>query len=138
MMSNTERYAIQIMHHYAARPAAFLLSSDLMKELQFTTSSLPYIAKVCSQLTKAGYLHAKRGVGGGHQLQRRDVTLAMVLNVFGDTVDRLRQCPLHPGTPRAGHCCPLGESQAAYLAFLQNTKFMQLAQLPKENDHVTL
>ncbi len=66
-----------------------------------------YLAKVLQQLSAAGLVRGRRGVGGGYQLARpaTQITLTEVVRSVGQ-IDRITVCPLGIAT-HGPNLCPL-------------------------------
>ena len=95
-----------------------------------------FLAKIVSQLSAAGVLHATRGAHGGVTLARPadDISLLEIVEAIDGPV-LLNDCVLDPGTCPLGKSCVVQavwcEAQADLVRRLAQTKFEQLAQTPR-------
>ncbi len=103
MFSQTAEYALRAM-------AALALYKDLVATpvlAEQTQVPANYLAKVLQQLSGAGLIDGRRGVGGGYKLSRpsNQINLLDVINAV-DPVKRIETCPL--GLSNHGKMlCPL-------------------------------
>lgn len=94
---------------YALRAIVFLADQDEPKTTaaiaEATQISAGYLAKVMQVLSRAGLVHAQRGLYGGFTLAHRpeELTLLQVVHAI-DPVRRFRECPLGL---HGIHLCPL-------------------------------
>jgi len=131
MLSTTAEHALRAMICLSRNaPAAPILARDLSDCAQVPMS---YLSKILAALTRAGILHAARGINGGYRLARpaAEVALVDIVELF-DGPQQGRACLL--GTLHAcsdDDPCPAHESwkgaRDAYLAFLRETTLANLA-----------
>ncbi len=104
MLSNTAEYALRAMAWLTLTPDE-LVSAGTLAEA--TRVPADYLAKILQQLSQAGLITGRRGVGGGYKLARSadEIYMLDVLNVV-DPVERLRSCPVGLET-HGPNLCPL-------------------------------
>ena len=134
MFSQTTEYALRAMACLALTPDELVPTSALAKRTQVPAN---YLAKVMQQLSAAGLINGRRGVGGGYKLSRSagKVRLMDVLTAM-EAVQRIRTCPL--GLPNHGsNLCPLhrkeDEAAAAVIAVFEGTTLADLLSVPGAN-----
>lgn len=104
MLSNTAEYALRAMSWLALTPDELVSAGNLAKA---TRVPADYLAKILQQLSQAGLIAGRRGVGGGYKLSKPSdsVYLLDVLQVV-DPMERIFECPV--GIQSHGnHLCPL-------------------------------
>lgn len=104
MLSQTAEYALRAIVHLAYRTPACQTTEQIA-----TATKVPqaYLAKVLQELTRAGLVHSRRGIGGGMTLTKSpaELTILEVVNAV-DPITRIRECPL--GLKAHGvRLCPL-------------------------------
>lgn len=120
MLSQTTEYALRAFI-YIAREAP---RSVRLKEVAEAVDAPPrYLAKVLSQLARAGYLTSTRGPAGGFALtpRRAPVSLAAIAAVFAQA--RPPRCLLgsgpcgsNPDCPVHQRWAPIASSMSSFLA----------------------
>lgn len=116
MLSQTTEYALRAATHLASIYPRACTTSALS---QATSVPSAYLAKILLALTKAGFVHSQRGVGGGVGLKSspQELTLLEIANAI-DPIQRITTCPLG----LAGHgkrLCPLHRSLDNSIAEVQ-------------------
>jgi Rrf2 family transcriptional regulator, nitric oxide-sensitive transcriptional repressor len=104
MFSQTTEYALRAMACLAQHTDE-LTPTPALAEVAHVPAN--YLAKVLQQLSGAGLITGRRGVGGGYKLARppAEIKLLDVVNAIGE-VKRIESCPL--GLPNHGpNLCPL-------------------------------
>jgi Rrf2 family nitric oxide-sensitive transcriptional repressor len=97
-----------------------------------------HLMKVVSNLTRMGYLDARRGPGGGISLARpaEEINLASVVHDMEDDMN-LVECFCGPGRCKIQPVCNLRSTLAQALeAYLQTLKSYTLADLLKPRDQL--
>ncbi len=104
MLSNTAEYALRAMAWLTLTPDQLVSAGNLAEA---TRVPADYLAKILQQLSQAGLITGRRGVGGGYKLARSadDIHMLDVLNVV-DPVERLKSCPVGLET-HGPNLCPL-------------------------------
>jgi Rrf2 family protein len=76
-----------------------------------------YLAKVLQQLSGAGLISGRRGVGGGYRLSRAPakITLLDIVNAIGE-VRKIDSCPCDAGQNGRAPLCPLHARTAAVVS----------------------
>jgi Rrf2 family transcriptional regulator, nitric oxide-sensitive transcriptional repressor len=117
MFSQTTEYALRAMAWLALRPDE-LTPTPALADVTNVPSN--YLAKVLQQLSAAGLITGRRGVGGGYKLARAasDINLLDVVNAIGE-VKRIDSCPL--GLPEHGKnlCALHRRADAAAAAIIE-------------------
>ena len=92
MLSQTTEYALRIVVQLASQGAEPVTIPELAR-----TTKIPsgYLAKVLSQLSRAGLVHSQRGPNGGSVLLRppEELTVLDVVQAV-DPLKRIEVCPL--------------------------------------------
>ncbi len=104
MISQTAEYALRAAVALAREPGESMTTQRIAKDTQVP---LDYLAKVLGQMSRAGLVHAQRGLHGGFRLAR-DAERMSVMDVVGavEQLPRITSCPL--GNPDHDHTmCPL-------------------------------
>lgn len=93
MFSQTAEYALRAVVWLAGSPADERLGVRQIAE--GTQVPMSYLSKVLQNLSRAGLVTSKRGVGGGHFLARAasEITVLEVINAV-DPIQRIKGCPL--------------------------------------------
>lgn len=104
MFSQTVEYALRAMACLALEPDARTASSALAQRTQVPSD---YLAKVLQQLSAAGLIEGRRGVGGGYRLisEPENINLLDVINAV-EPLQRITSCPLNLGA-HGSNLCPL-------------------------------
>lgn len=91
MITQTAEYALRAMVYLADQDQARTTSAIAEK----TQVPAGYLAKVMQGLSKAGLVHAQRGLHGGFVLMRSadDLTVLEVINAV-EPIRRFHECPL--------------------------------------------
>jgi Rrf2 family protein len=97
-------YALRAMACLALEPEERTSSSALAERTQVPSD---YLAKVLQQLSAAGLIEGRRGVGGGYRLSRapEDINLLDVINAV-EPLERITSCPLNLES-HGPNLCPL-------------------------------
>ncbi len=105
MFSQTQEYALRAVVWMAANSATETVGH--LKIAEETLVPASYLSKVLQELTKAGILTSRRGVGGGFRLAipADKLTVLEVVNAV-DPIRRINTCPLGLKT-HAKVLCPL-------------------------------
>lgn len=92
MLSNTAEYAMRAMSWLALTPNELVSAGSLAES---TRVPADYLAKILQQLSQAGLITGRRGVGGGYRLNRPadQVLLLDILQVV-DPIERIQKCPV--------------------------------------------
>lgn len=98
MFSQTTEYALRAMACLALTPGALVSTTALATQTKVPNT---YLAKILQELSAAGFVESRRGVGGGYRLARpaSDILLIDIINHVGN-VRRIVSCPL--GLPSHG------------------------------------
>lgn len=93
MFTQTVEYALRAMVCLANSNASPQTRSQLVEQTKVPSA---YLAKVMGEMSRAGLVHAQRGVNGGFTLARpaSEVTLLEVVNTV-DPLPRIFTCPLN-------------------------------------------
>ena len=109
MISQTSRYALQILGYLVRENGSRSRSEDIAQETGIPAN---YLSKILNQLRKQGIVEAEKGWGGGFKLRKDALArpIKEILAIF-DGVDSTRRedcvfgqpqcdsenpCPLHP------------------------------------------
>lgn len=131
MMSQTSRYALNVLGYLASRTDRLIRSEELA-----AATGLPpnYLAKVLNQLRKGGLVISQKGWGGGFQLQpgAGSRTVGEVVRIMeGPAAVEREDCVF--GRPHCDpdHPCPLHDRWAEfrdnYTGLLADTTIADLA-----------
>jgi Rrf2 family transcriptional regulator, iron-sulfur cluster assembly transcription factor len=104
MISDTSKYALQILAHLAKNPHKLLAGEEISKETHIPAN---YLGKILNQLRKSGFVESQKGWGGGFSLRSaaRKRAVADVLTVFeGKERLKVKKCAF--GLPRCGAVKP--------------------------------
>lgn len=98
MLSQTAEYALRAIVFLASHMDTPVNARQMAGTIQVPPS---YLAKVLQDLTLAGLIHSRRGLGGGYMLASppEEVTVLSVINAV-DPIKRIHTCPL--GIPSHG------------------------------------
>lgn len=125
MLSKTVKYALRTMAHLAHPDSdGPMLRTDLA---ELVGAPSQYLAKILVSLSKAGFLSAVRGTGGGYRLARPADQIRMldVVELFdGSQVEGsclFRDDRICGGGPPAEASNPWCRVHRTYLEFLQTT-----------------
>lgn len=104
MFSHTVEYALRAMACLAIEPEGRTSSATLAERTQVPAD---YLAKVLQQLSAAGLIEGRRGVGGGYQLcsPPEEINLLDVVNAV-EKLERIDTCPLKLES-HGPNLCPL-------------------------------
>lgn len=134
MHSLTAEYALRAMSCLALRPGQLVSTTTLAAQTKVPSN---YLAKVLQQLSAAGLITGRRGVGGGYKLARgsHEIKLLEVINAV-DPVERITSCPLGL-TNHGGFLCPLhrkaDQAAAAVIEIYQGVSLADLLDDPRSN-----
>ena len=114
MFTQTVEYALRAMVCLANSEALQQTRAQLVEQTKVPSA---YLAKVMRELSRAGLVHAQRGVNGGFTLIKpaEDISLLEVVSAV-DPLPRIRTCPLNlrsHGTRLCGLHRYLDDSMAA-------------------------
>lgn len=133
MYSQTAEYALRAMACLALYDG--LVATPVLADQ--TKVPQNYLAKVLQQLSAAGLVDGRRGVGGGYKLSRAPgaITLLDVINAV-DPVQRIETCPL--GLSNHGKVlCPLhrraDQAAAAIISIFGGVTLKDLTSDPLAN-----
>lgn len=104
MISQTAEYALRAMVYLAQEPDR----SHTNQQIALSTRvPIGYLAKVLQNLSKAGLITSRRGLGGGFALARpaEEITIYEVVQAV-DPIPRITSCPLKLKAHR-DKLCPL-------------------------------
>lgn len=92
MISQTAEYALRAMVYLAQEPDRSHTNQQIAR---ITRVPMGYLAKVLQNLSKAGLITSRRGLGGGFTLARpaEEVTIYEVVQAV-DPIPRITSCPL--------------------------------------------
>ncbi len=92
MFSQTSEYALRAVVWLATEAEGPVGVQWIAEGTQVPES---YLSKVLQQLSQAGLVISRRGVGGGHELSRppNEITILEVINCV-DPIKRITSCPL--------------------------------------------
>ncbi len=104
MISQTVEYALRAVVHLAAEMPN---SCTTLQIAGVTQVPAAYLSKVLQNLTKAGIVKSRRGVGGGVSLAQepKDLTILDVVNAV-EPIQRIKTCPLDLKS-HGTNLCPL-------------------------------
>jgi len=90
-------YALRVLTHVAVADGKLITISDVAKTFNI---SKQHLMKIVNKLSQKGYLHTRRGRGGGIRLRRppADINIGQVMRDTEDTLDAM-DC-----LGRCGHC----------------------------------
>jgi len=131
MFSQTAEYALRAMTCLALGEEGRMSSAALAEQTQVPPD---YLAKVLQQLSKAGLITGRRGVGGGYQLSRAASTIRLIDVVHAvEPVERIKTCPLGIAIHGA-NLCPLhrvmDKATKAVIDILDDIKLSDLINEP--------
>jgi Rrf2 family transcriptional regulator, iron-sulfur cluster assembly transcription factor len=107
-----------------SEPEVRLSSRDIAEDRNLP---VPIVAKILTELSRAGLVTGSPGPGGGYRLARppREITLRDVAGLFER--DGQTACPYGPGWCGSGQPCPLHDSMLAMQqkinSYLEKTNF---------------
>ena len=115
MFSQTAEYALRAVVYLAAQGGAARTTQQIAEATRVPAG---YLAKVMQGLSRAGLVHAQRGLHGGFTLARLAAELS-VLDVIQavDPIRRIRSCPL--GLKGHVNLCPLHRRLDQALALVE-------------------
>lgn len=134
MLSQTTEYALRAMACLALKPDDLTPTPALARMAHVPPN---YLAKVLQQLSGAGLITGRRGVGGGYRLSRHpaEISLLDIVNAIGE-VKPIECCPCNASS-NGGQLCPLHARAAAAIAAVidiySNTSLSDLLNDPKPN-----
>ncbi|MCK4871948.1 MAG: Rrf2 family transcriptional regulator [Phycisphaerales bacterium] len=134
MLSNTAEYALRAMSWLALTPDRLVSAASLAEATHVPPD---YLAKILQQLSQAGLIAGRRGVGGGYRLSKppEEVFLLDVLQVIGP-LERLDCCPLNIEA-HGRRLCPLHEKIDEAVTAVRNVfgsvTFADLLNVPGSN-----
>lgn len=103
MISKTAEYALRAIVCLAGNPSEPQSANVLAEKTKVPRS---YLNRVLQDLTAAGFLRARPGPGGGHELARSPAEISILDVVNGVApIERIRKCPL--GLSSHTELCPL-------------------------------
>lgn len=104
MISQTAEYALRAMVYLAQEPDRSHTNQQIAR---ITRVPIGYLAKVLQNLSKAGLITSRRGLGGGFTLARpaEEITIYEVVQAV-DPIPRITSCPLKLKAHR-DKLCPL-------------------------------
>jgi len=104
MISRTAEYALRAMVYLAQEPDRSHTNQQIAR---ITRVPIGYLAKVLQNLSKAGLITSRRGLGGGFTLARpaEEITIYEVVQAV-DPIPRITSCPLKLKAHR-DKLCPL-------------------------------
>ena len=116
MFSQTAEYALRAISLLAEHHPEALKTSQVAQAARVPQ---PYLVKVLQELSRAGIVATRRGIGGGVSLQREleDVTILDVINAV-DPIQRITKCPIDLAAHRT-HLCPMHSRLDAALAEIE-------------------
>jgi Rrf2 family transcriptional regulator, nitric oxide-sensitive transcriptional repressor len=92
MISQTAEYALRAVVTLAANPGRALTAQAIAAESRIP---LDYLAKILNMLSRAGLVRARRGPGGGFQIEIPASQLSILEIVSAvDPLKRIKVCPL--------------------------------------------
>ncbi len=105
MISQTGQYAFRILGYLADHPGERALGRDIARETGIPAN---YLSKILNQLRKAGFVHSRKGWGGGFVLDARAARqpIANVLELFDGRRER-EACIFELKRCDARNPCPL-------------------------------
>ncbi len=104
MISQTAEYALRAIAYLAKSPDDPHITREIAEATKVPSG---YLAKVMQTLVKAGFVHSRRGLGGGFTLDTSPEAISIldVVNAV-DPIQRILSCPL--GLPEhRDSLCPL-------------------------------
>jgi Rrf2 family transcriptional regulator, nitric oxide-sensitive transcriptional repressor len=113
MLSQTTEYALRAMACLALKPDELTPTPALARMAHVPPN---YLAKVLQQLSGAGLITGRRGVGGGYKLSRSpdEISLLDIVNAIGE-VKKIECCPCD--TENSNNLlCPLHSRTAAAIS----------------------
>ena len=72
-------YGIVLVERLKAAGGAYLDAKSVAKEHNMPEA---YMEKVAQELRRAGWLEARRGIGGGYKLVKKDLKISELINFF--------------------------------------------------------
>jgi Rrf2 family transcriptional regulator, nitric oxide-sensitive transcriptional repressor len=114
MLSQTTEYALRAMACLALKPNELTPTPALARMAHVPPN---YLAKVLQQLSGAGLITGRRGVGGGYKLSRApsEITLLDIVNAIGE-VKKIECCPCDTDKNGCDELCPLHTRTAAAIS----------------------
>jgi len=116
MFSQTVEYALRAVVHLASEAPKAKTTEQIA---EVTRVPRAYLSKVLQSLSRAGIVHAQRGLGGGMTLAKSaaELTILEVVNAV-EPIQRIHTCPL--GLEAHGtHLCPLHKRMDNALATVE-------------------
>lgn len=116
--------AVSRLSEVWSEPEVRLSSRDIAEDRNLP---VPIVAKILTELSRAGLVSGSPGPGGGYRLARppREITLRDVATLFER--DGQTACPYGPGWCGSGQPCPLHDSMLAMQqkidSYLEKTSF---------------
>jgi len=104
MISQTAQYALRAMVYLAQYPGSSHTNQQIAR---VTRVPLGYLAKVLQNLSRAGLITSRRGLGGGFALAKpaEEISIYEVVQAV-DPIPRITSCPLKLRAHR-DRLCPL-------------------------------
>ncbi len=104
MISQTAEYALRAMVYLAQYPGSSHTNQQIAR---VTRVPLGYLAKVLQNLSRAGLITSRRGLGGGFALAKpaEEISIYEVVQAV-DPIPRITSCPLKLRAHR-DRLCPL-------------------------------
>ncbi|QQG42408.1 MAG: Rrf2 family transcriptional regulator [Candidatus Giovannonibacteria bacterium] len=72
-------YGVILIERLKVADGAYLDAKSVAKEHGLPTA---YMEKVAQELRRAGWLEARRGIGGGYRLIKKDLQVSELINFF--------------------------------------------------------
>ncbi|HVR85166.1 MAG TPA: Rrf2 family transcriptional regulator [Planctomycetota bacterium] len=128
-LSRASVYAVHGMTYLAGQPAqTFVPLSRIRADVGLPEK---HLAKIFQSLVRSGLLKSLRGVNGGFALARpADTITALEIIRYIDGHLPRGDCPVHPNSRDAGHCCSVSrlvvESRQRMADLLGQTSLAEL------------
>lgn len=125
MLSNASKYSIVVLQYLSDCDPDEYHSVSIIADS--TNTPAAYLSKLTKELTWAGVLESKRGVGGGVRLTEKGRTLSLfaLCDIMHDPVVKqdcvLRNQPCDPDQPCSFHA-EYADTRKRLVEFLQNGK----------------
>ncbi len=105
IVSTKGRYALRVMVHFAQRQSADFIPLKEIAEAEGISQK--YLESIMTVLSKAGFVDAVHGKGGGYRLNRqpRDYTVGSILKLTEGSLAAVSCSSMGPAACSRTECC---------------------------------
>ena len=135
MLSQTTEYALRAFIHVSREAPRSIRLREIATAVDAPSR---YLAKILSELTRAGYLTSTRGPAGGYAIAPRQspVTLASIASVFEKTPPHRcllgsGPCGTNPDCPVHQRWAPIASSMSSFFARTTVTELVTSRPTPR-------